>query len=183
MYLISAYFDDNSSKTLQRYINKIADKTGNTYMVDKSVPPHMTLLSIEAKNVEVLVPYFEKMQDKFCAGGMKVASVGMLMPYVIYAAPVLNKYLIDLMDIVYDGMSGIPDTMISRYYKPLQWMPHITLGKKMSKEQMQTAVGVLRDEFVPFEAEIVQIGLAKVNPHIDVVTYNINKTQTNITKL
>ena len=34
MYLISVYFDNKSNKIISDYINKIAQKTGNTFMTD-----------------------------------------------------------------------------------------------------------------------------------------------------
>lgn len=42
MYLISIYFDKQTNKTLQWYIDKIAEKTGNHFMIENRVPPHMT---------------------------------------------------------------------------------------------------------------------------------------------
>lgn len=39
MYLVSVYFDDKSNKIISDYINKIAQKTGNTFMTDNHVPP------------------------------------------------------------------------------------------------------------------------------------------------
>ena len=42
------------------------------------------------------------------------------------------------------------------------------MGKKLNKEQMVTAFSVLQDGFMPFDADVVGIGLAKVNPHEDV---------------
>ena len=47
MYLISVYFDDKSNKIISNYINKIAQKTGNTFMTDNHVPPHLTIMSVE----------------------------------------------------------------------------------------------------------------------------------------
>ncbi len=49
MYLISVYFDDKSNKIISNYINKIAQKTGNTFMTDNHVPPHLTIMSVEAR--------------------------------------------------------------------------------------------------------------------------------------
>ena len=65
-------------------------------------------------------------------------------------------------------MGDIKETTISRYYKPGSWLPHVTLGKTLSKEQMRAAFAVMQDNFQPFEAIVTQIGLAKVNPHEDV---------------
>lgn len=201
MYLISVYFDDHANKILQRYIDEVAKATGNTFMIDHKVPPHMTISSIEAKSVDVLRPAFESLAEKLAftrirAGNsslgnnvqgnsnqsnsnqsnsnlgesnkIQIVSVGQLLPYVLYATPVLNEMLQDLQEVVYDTFKDIEDTDISRFYQPYSWLPHITLGKKMDKEQMISAIKVMQEKFAPLEAIITKIGLAKVNPHEDV---------------
>lgn len=173
MYLVSAYFDEHTNKKMQRYINQIADKTGNTFMTDNQVPPHLTISAIEARGVDVLVPYVEKLQGVLTQGKVQCASVGMLLPYVLYVAPVLNEYLQEMSQQIYDAIPKDDEITISRYYRPMQWLPHITLGKKLTKEQMQIAVGMMQDGFAPFEATVTEIGLAKVNPHEDVVRWRM----------
>lgn len=169
MYLISAYFDNQSNKVLNRYIKQIAKETGNQFMISHQVPPHMTISQIEARSEEVLIAHFYKLQDELCKGSIEIASVGMMMPYVIYAMPVFNQYLQDLSMDVYRTFNQIDETKISKYYKPMSWIPHITLGKTLTKEQMIGAVRILQDGFVPMTAEITEIGLARVNPHEDIV--------------
>lgn len=173
MYLISAYFDDKTTNRIQRYVNQIARKTGNYFMTENQVPPHMTISSIEARSVELLVPYVESLRDKLHQGTIQFVSVGMLLPYVIYITPVLNEYLQCFSQQIYDIIPKDDEITVSKYYKPMQWLPHVTLGKKLSKEQMQMAFQVMQDGFVPFEGKITSIGLAKTNPHIDVMKYNI----------
>ena len=63
MYLISVYFDEKTNNILQKYIDKVALETGNLFMEDKHVPPHMTISSIEARNVEVLIPAVGSIPD------------------------------------------------------------------------------------------------------------------------
>ena len=196
MYLISVYFDNHANKILQRYIDEVAKATGNTFMIDHKVPPHMTISSIEAKSVDVLRPAFESLAEKLAfirtrtgnsslgnnvqgnsnqsnsnlgeSNKIQIVSVGQLLPYVLYATPVLNEMLQDLQEVVYDTFKDIEDTDISRFYQPYSWLPHITLGKKMDKEQMISAIKVMQEKFAPLEAIITKIGLAKVNPHEDV---------------
>ena len=72
MYLISIYFDKQTNKTLQWYIDKIAEKTNNHFMIENHVPPHMTIAAIEARNVNVLKPAFETLNGKLYSGSMKV---------------------------------------------------------------------------------------------------------------
>lgn len=168
MYLISAYFDDQTNKRLQRYIEKIAEKTGNTFMTQNQVPPHMTISSVEARNGEVLLPYIEQLENVLCQGKIQFVSVGMFLPYVMYVAPVLNAYLQKMVEQIYYSVCRAPEVSVSRFYQPMQWMPHVTLGKKLTKEQMQIAFEIMQEGFAPFEGMVTGIGLAKTNPHEDI---------------
>ena len=176
MYLVSVYFDEKTNKIFNRYIRIIAEKTGNTFMTEHNVPPHMTLSSIEARSVDVLTGAIEMLRGKAEKGSVRFVSTGQLLPYVFFATPVLNDYLGALASQVYESIKDIPETSVSRYYQPGSWLPHVTLGKTLTKEQMQTAFAVMQDNFQPFTATITEIGLAKVNPHEDVVRFELYKS-------
>jgi 2'-5' RNA ligase len=167
MYLISAYFDENTNRVLQGYIEKVAKVTGNDFMVANHVPPHLTLSAIEARSVDVLVPAFEKLDSKISRGDISLITVGQLMPKVLYVSPYLNEYLQNLEQQVFDCFKDIPNTTISSCYRPFSWLPHITLAKTLTREQMLAAVQTMVD-FKRLDASIVGLGLAKVNPHQDV---------------
>ena len=174
MYLVSVYFDDKSNKIISDYINKIAQKTGNTFMTDNHVPPHLTIMSVEAREEEKLTEVMEPLERSLTKGQIQLVSVGVLLPYVLYVTPVLNLYLEDMIEQVHDMVKNIPEVRMSRYYQPMQWLPHITLGKKLSKEQMQEAFAVMQEQFVPMEVTVSEIGLAKTNPHQDLVRIELN---------
>ena len=173
MYLVSVYFDKTAVHILQRYINKIAEKTGNSFMTDNNVPPHMTI----ARSEKSLLGAMDNLQNTLAKGKISIVSVGQLLPYVFYATPVLNGYLQDLSEKVFDEVKSIPESTVSRYYKPMSWLPHITLGKTLTKEQMKMAFSIMQESFVPFEAAITEIGLARVNPHRDVVRWELKQQQ------
>ena len=107
------------------------------------------------------------------SGKVQFVSVGQLLPYVLFLAPVLNSCLMDLAQQVYNAISPIADTKISKYYRPFSWLPHITLGKTLSTEEMQCAFAVVQSHFSVFDGFITEIGVAKVNPHIDVLRYRL----------
>lgn len=174
MYLISVYFDDKSNKIISNYINKIAQKTGNTFMTDNDVPPHLTIMSVEAREEKKLTEVMEQLERSLTKGQIQLVSVGVLLPYVLYAAPVLNLYLEDMIEQVHDMVKHIPEVRMSRYYQPMKWLPHITLGKKLSKEQMQEAFSVMQELFAPMEVTVAEIGLAKTNPHQDLIRVELN---------
>ena len=63
MYLISAYFDEHTTRQLQRFIDAVAQNTGNTYMIDNNVPPHLTISSFETRNPQNLCDDFVKLSE------------------------------------------------------------------------------------------------------------------------
>ena len=167
MYLISAYFDDESNRILQGYIDDIAETSGNSFMTANHVPPHITLSAIEARSVEVLIPAFMELEGKLQSSQVDFVTVGEIVPKVIYVAPYLNDYLMTMSEEIYRTFSDIPETSVSKFYRPLSWLPHVTLGKTLDRPQILKALEVMQD-FKPFSGEITRIGLAKVNPHEDV---------------
>ena len=52
MYLVSIYFDEKTNRKIQKYIDQMAAKTGNTFMIDGNVPPHLTISAFETKQEE-----------------------------------------------------------------------------------------------------------------------------------
>ncbi len=196
MYLVSAYFDDQPTKTLNRLISCIADKSGNDFMISHKVPPHLTLCQIEAKSEEVLVSPFHNIKNSLqhiqnkngtannisCKKSenhqqvnMQIffASTGFFKQSVIYAAPVYNETLDFLVKTVYSAFCNIEQTKISSFYKPMSFMPHVTLGKTLTKEQMKNAFDILQDNFFPFKAKITRLGLSKVKPYTDLAQIDI----------
>lgn len=146
MYLISAYFDENTNKILKHLQQRIADKTGNDFMIRNNVMPHLTISAIEARNVDVLIPAFEKvcrerlqpLDEKGVVNinnTINIVSVGQLFPRVIYAAPVLNEYMMNLSISIYNEFATIPETNISKFYQPYSWMPILHLANVLIRSR------------------------------------------------
>ena len=69
MYLISAYFDEHVTKGLQRLIDNIAKETGNTYMIENNIPPHLTISSFETRKPDNLKEEFMKLNKIYFQSG------------------------------------------------------------------------------------------------------------------
>lgn len=169
MYLISIYFDDETNNRIRRFIATVAEKTGNTYMLDAHVPPHITISAFEARDEEAVIKAVRAKFAELKTDSLTWCSVGAFFPYVLYLTPVLNEYLYNLSCEIYDCISKIDGVSVNRFYRPLHWFPHTTIGKKLEKEEMLTAFQVLQNSFTPFEGRAVRIGLAKPNPHRDLL--------------
>ena len=100
-------------------------------------------------------------------------SVSTFFPYVIYLSPVLNEYLHTISNTVFDNFSGLNDILINKYYQPFSWQPHTTVGRKLSEKEMQIAFQTLQKHFSPFTGTVTKIGLAKTNPHRDIIIFDL----------
>lgn len=173
MYLVTLYFDDKTNKILERYIRLLSEKTGNDFMIAHEVPPHLTISQIESRDENILFSAMDRLQKNLSEGVVDFVSVGMFLPSVLYAAPVYNASLDMIVKQVFEAFESIPDIRISQRYQPMSFVPHVTLGKTLSKEQMQEAVKVMQEYFVPFRGETVEVGLSKVNPFCDLVRFGL----------
>lgn len=173
MYLISIYFDAHTNKIMQQYINQIAKVTGNSYMLDGKVPPHITISAFETEDEEAAITMLAQLARHIKSDSLQWVSVGAFLPYVICVIPVLNEYLHTMSSKIYDGLLELKNVSVSRYYRPFQWFPHTTVGKKLTKEQLNKAFVVMQNQFGSFEGRVTHIGLAKTNPYRDVAMFEL----------
>ena len=74
MYLISIYFDKRTEKRLQKMIDQVAWITGNSFMIDHRVPPHITVAEVETRDEELLISHIGAVVNKLEEGNIKWVS-------------------------------------------------------------------------------------------------------------
>lgn len=173
MYLISIYFDEKTDRKIRSLIQHVAQKTGNHFMEEHHVPPHITVSAIETKREQEVLACLERVAQNLQAEEIQWVSTGAFLPQVMYIEPVLNAYLHQLSEMLFQELSQIPETIVTSYYRPFGWLPHCTIGKQLSKEQMQQAFAVLQNKFTPFTGTVVKLGIAKTNPHRDIKVWEL----------
>lgn len=62
---------------------------------------------------------------------------------------------------------------MNRCYLPMQWMPHTTIAKKQSVEELFLAFKALQNNFRMFNGTVTKIGLAKTNPYQEIRIWNL----------
>lgn len=173
MYLVSIYFDEKTDKRIRQMIKAVAEQSGNTYMLDANVPPHITIAGFETRREDEVIEKLRSALSKQGQATLTWAGVGVFFPNVIYVEPVLNKYLHKLSVIVNESIINIEETKLRKCYQPFQWIPHTTIGKKLSEDEMVKAFMTLQKSFGIFEGKVTRIGLAKTNPYEDIVSWDL----------
>lgn len=172
MYLVSVYFDKKTENQMQSYINDVANACGNFFMIDNDVPPHMTITAFETSHEKDVVEVLNDAVSNIKRNKIEWVTVGTF-PAVIFIQPVLNEYLHNLSNVIYDSIVNVPNTKISKYYKPFSWLPHATIAKQLSEDEMRKAFDVLQKNFSTFEGEVVRIEIAKKNPYRIVASWEL----------
>lgn len=174
MYLVSIYFEEHTTKHLQSMINQVAKKNSNTFMVDGKVPPHITVSAFETMEIESAIQVLDETIKTMRAFPISLVSVGTFLPSVIYIAAVYDEKLHQTSKLVYDALMTIDTISIQQRYRPFQWLPHVTIGKKMTQEQLLEAFRVLQNQFGVLQGKVVKIGLAKTNPYRDLMSWGLS---------
>lgn len=172
MYLISIYFDEKTNNTIQKLIDKVAKETGNTFMIDGKVPPHITISAFQSNKEEEVIKALDLKLKEINEGKLQMVSIGVF-PQVIYLSVVLNEYLHNLSLSIYEGVKSVNDVSFSKFYMPLQWLPHITVGKKLTEEETLIAFQVMQKHFSMFNGTITKIGLSKTKPYKEIKSWEI----------
>lgn len=174
MYHITLYFDEKTTERMHKLIEKVAQATGNGYMLEAKVPPHITLCALECEDENALKERLECVSGSLKQGTLQWVSIGAFLPGVIFLQPVLNVYLQGLTEQVHACVQDLLGVKIKSCYKPFSWLPHSTVGKKLTSEELRIAFEVLQKEFTVFEGQVVRIGLAKMNPHREIASWELN---------
>lgn len=177
MYHISIYFDTKTQVRMLNCIKKVADATGNRYMLEADVPPHITLAAFACAQEEKLIKRLEALVSGMQSDALQWVSVGTFLPGVIFLQPVLSEYLQGLVQQVHECLQEVEGVKIHPYYRPFSWLPHSTVAKKLTQAQLQQAFEVLSKEFAVFEGKVVRIGLAKMNPHRELASWELSSVQ------
>ena len=173
MYLVSLYFDVKTENCIREYVNRVSKVAKNYFMIENHVPPHMTISAFESLKEDEIVGALDTAMSEIKRNKIEWVTVGTF-PTVIFIQPVLNEYLHNISSVIYESIANIPDTKVSRYYKPFSWLPHATIAKQLSADEMRKAFDALQKSFGTFEGKIVRIELAKKNPYQVIASWELN---------
>ena len=178
-YLISLYFDNRTNKQIHQYMETVADVTGNDYMIANRVPPHITVSSFEMQempdstSVKLLEQRLAQALQDIAPGEVQWVGCGAFMNTVLYLTPVLNRYLQDIMQSVYSVVSECPNAGVSKYYRPFQWLPHTTISKKLTTEELVKGFDVVQRDFHILQGRITRIGMAIASPYEEIAEWEL----------
>lgn len=164
MYLLSLYFDKDSSRKIQKLIDRAALKSKNNFMIEGKVPPHITIAAFQFNDDHEIIKVLDKTINNINKGDITWASVGSFKSSVLFLAPILNEYLHNLSVSINNSLADMENISVDKFYKPFQWMPHTTIAKKLNREELLEVFEEVEKNFTIFSGAVVSIGLSKTGP-------------------
>ncbi len=174
MFLVSAYFDPLSDRILGNLMNSLAEVTGNRFMIENQVPPHMTFLQIQTRTAQKeLEEAVRKLEKTLIPVPFVFTACGGEIPNVIYAKVKMTEELKSQIDLIYNEISKIPDIKINPHYLPENIFPHVTLAKTLSREAQEKGLEYVHKNFSLFTGRLNEAGLSCGKPPVHLVRFKV----------
>lgn len=174
-YAIVLYFDDTTNKTIGNMIERTAALSGNSYMLDINIPPHVTLGCFFSDEQSDLPGKVESFAKSVTPIKVTFHSIGAFEPYVLFISPVKDERLTQLNALLHESLLNSCEPAENANYLPDRWMPHCSLAVRLDAEQFAKAKAIESEIDLPFTARVTKIALAICNPYNEVAIWKINE--------
>lgn len=158
----------------------IAAVTGNNYMLDNSVPPHLSLglFHAEEEKTDEMVKLFEEFAESLKSEGSNLSlnfnGPDNFADKVIFLSVARDEPLMKLNHNLHQLFLPHFEAGDNRNYLPENWVPHIALAVKLVGTQFEKGFEVAKSFPLPKTAKICSATLARCNPYNEVVKISLS---------
>ena len=174
---IVLYMNDEKTVMIKEMIKELAPVCESNSCL--GIEPHITISAIVADDEKQVKAEAEKLSIVLKKGEIKVASIGVFNPAVLFLSPVVDSYLIESSQTANDHMLKVSEIGNKGRYIPNSWVPHMAVAMKMDKEGLYKGYVKLSEMFTPFCAETDKMALIKWeedDPYQELAVYELKRT-------
>ena len=163
-HAIELFFDDDSDRRIRGLWEQLAG-LGASYMKSSGARPHLTLAVCESLDLPAACRLLDGFGENFASFPLQFAATGFFPGEkpVMFLAPKVTPELLKLQEQLHEELSLISPN-IWPHYTPGQWMPHCTLAMDLPREQFNQIPAVIDAAALPFEVEVVSLGMVEFRP-------------------
>ena len=176
-YAVSLHFSQKVNEIVISTLQAIADKTGNRFMIENKIPPHITIGAFHAAREEEakllqLVAEFSQRQK---AGSVQFSEVGNFNGKVLFLKPEKNLFLSEINKELHTLILPEFEKAENGYYLPDIWFPHTTLATRLNQSQFSAAEKIAKQIRLPLEAAIEELAVYQCSPFLELKKYNLSR--------
>ena len=173
VYAMVLCFDKQSEDKFIDITKKIAHSGINKHTFDSKALPHITVAAFETDSIDEIIPIFDNYCINLNSENVFWASLGAFIPSVIYAAPVLNEYLLGVCSALNKHIEEFAKAEFTGHYRPYQWVPHTTLASRLNEQELKIAFDVAIQNFAAFGGNVNRLLLIECSQCIEVKTWHL----------
>lgn len=170
-YAVVLYFDSETSDRLHQAIADVSVITGNHYMIDVKIPPHITIGLFYSEESDSIIEKCEELLKRMEPFEVKFSGAGAFRPRVIYASPIKDSCLEHINSIVHEMFLSNFQAADQENYIPAKWVPHCGLAVKLEEEQFKKVS--MAEINLPASGTVQKIALARCNPYQEIRVWKI----------
>ncbi len=160
---IELFFDLPTEKFLRKLGRRLEDKGVPSLFSISGGEPHVALAVFEKGNLPAIKESIKKLAARFSPFELRLSSAGSFpgREGVLFLAPVVTFSLLEIHRRVHEFL-GKSAAGSRDYYKPSWWVPHCTLGLKLSPAQLAKGFSHVKKTKFGKVGRYTRLGLVEV---------------------
>ncbi len=130
------------------------------------VRPHLSLAVYDSLDPAALLARLDDFARALTPAAISFANIGLFVDgprATIFLGPVADRVLLDLHGAFHHEFADCVDRCIA-HYRPLHWVPHLTLAQDVAAAALPQAVGRLADPMTPFAGTLDVLSVVRYLP-------------------
>jgi 2'-5' RNA ligase len=168
-YAVSLHFSQRVNDIVISTLQAIADETGNRFIIENKIPPHITIGAFHAAREDELklLQHVEEFARGQKAGSVQFSEVGDFNGKVLFLKPEKNLFLSQLNKDLHTLLLPEFEKAENGYYLPDIWFPHTTLATRLNQSQFSVAKEIAKQITLPLEAAIDELAVYQCSPFLE----------------
>jgi len=176
-YAVIVYFDHVSEGKIRRIQSEVSRVTGNTYLSDNRILPHITLSLFSKESFQEILEDLASFAPELRDISVSLSSIGVFnsTPAVVNLLPVVSDELIYIHENLAEKLSRhISD--FNPYYERANWVPHCAVAVNIAPDELTGAIETTCRLFTPMACKFSTLSLVECNPYSKVADWKISTT-------
>lgn len=165
-YAVSLHFTPDVNKIITSAVKSIAEVTGNSFIIENKIPPHVTIGAFHAaKEDEVkLIQMVDDFTETQNAGVVQFTEIGNFNGKVLFLKPEKDAFLSRINAELHTALLPEFEKAENGYYLPEIWFPHTTLATRLNPSQFEKAQEIAKQIKLSLEAIVTEISVYQCAP-------------------
>ena len=176
-YAVSLHFSQKVNEIVISTLQAIADETGNRFMIENKIPPHITIGAFHAAREEEakLLQHVEEFAQGQKAGRVQFSQIGNFNGKVLFLKPEKNLFLSEINKNLHTLLLPAFEKAENGYYLPDIWFPHTTLATRLNQNQFSAAKEIAKIISLPLEAPIEELAVYQCSPFLELKKIELSR--------